>query len=83
MTVQKKNAAGQTIGRKRGSVIRIAHITRAMVKADRASLFVFGDNMEGRGFGGQAAAMRGELNTIWSLLCAAVDGSGLLSPNAF
>jgi hypothetical protein len=64
MTVQKKNAAGQTIGRKRGSVIRIAHITRAMVKADRASLFVFGDNMEGRGFGGQAAAMRGELNTI-------------------
>lgn len=48
----------------KGRVIRLQRITRALVQADRDTVFVFGDNMEGRGFGGQAKAMRGEQNTI-------------------
>lgn len=48
----------------RGQVIRLRRVTRAMVEMDRETLFVFGDNMLGRGFGGQAADMRGEPNTI-------------------
>lgn len=47
-----------------GSVIRIQRITREMVQQDRSSLFVFGDNMIGRGLKGQAAAMRGEPNVV-------------------
>ena len=39
-------------------------ITRAMVRAERNTLFVFGDNMKGAGRGGQAASMRGEPNTV-------------------
>ena len=35
-----------------------------MVRAQPDRLFVFGDNIERRGFGGQAAAMRGEPNAI-------------------
>lgn len=49
---------------KRGRVIRLQRITRTLVQADRDTVFVFGDNMLGRGLGGQAAAMRGEPNTI-------------------
>lgn len=48
----------------RGRVIRARWITREMVRADRETLFVFGDNMAGRGLGGQAAAMRGEPNAV-------------------
>jgi hypothetical protein len=47
-----------------GVIVRIPHITRVMVQEDRRTLFVFGDNMEGRGLGGQAREMRGEPNTI-------------------
>ncbi len=39
-------------------------ITREMVRANRDKLFLFGDNLERRGYGGQAAAMRGEPNAI-------------------
>lgn len=39
-------------------------ITRAFVKANRNKLFLFGDNLERRGLGGQAAAMRGEPNAV-------------------
>lgn len=39
-------------------------ITRAFVRANRNKLFLFGDNLERRGFGGQAAAIRGEPNAI-------------------
>ena len=38
------------------------HITREMVRAERDKLFVFGDNQERRGMGGQAKEMRCELN---------------------
>lgn len=40
------------------------YITRAMVRAEPKTLFVFGDNMARIGFGGQAKEMRGEINTV-------------------
>jgi hypothetical protein len=43
---------------------RVKHITRAMVRAEPDTLFVFGDNMERRGLGGQAREMRGEPNAV-------------------
>lgn len=48
----------------RGRVLRLAYIKRADVIANRDHLYVFGDNMEGRGLGGQAREMRGETNTV-------------------
>lgn len=39
-------------------------ITREYVRANPDNLFLFGDNLERRGLGGQAAAMRGEPNAI-------------------
>lgn len=43
---------------------RMQFITREDVRANRDKLFLFGDNLERRGLGGQAAAMRGEPNVI-------------------
>jgi hypothetical protein len=43
---------------------RMQFITREYVRANRNKLFLFGDNLEHRGFGGQAAAMRGEPNAV-------------------
>lgn len=48
----------------RGRVIRERIITRAMLRATPRTLWVFGDNMERRGYGGQAGAMRGEPNAV-------------------
>lgn len=39
-------------------------ISRDYVRANPDMIFLFGDNLENRGFGGQAAAMRGEPNAI-------------------
>jgi hypothetical protein len=39
-------------------------ITRRMLRANPETLFAFGDNMKARGFGGQAAEMRGEPNAV-------------------
>ena len=39
-------------------------ITREEVRQNRFKIFVFGDNLEEIGYGGQAKAMRGEYNTI-------------------
>jgi len=39
-------------------------ITRAYVSEHRDRIFLFGDNLARRGFGGQAAAMRGEPNVV-------------------
>jgi len=39
-------------------------ITRAMLRARPEVLFVFGDNMIGKGDGGQAYEMRGEPNAV-------------------
>lgn len=47
----------------KGRVIRQKFITRADIRAHRERIYVFGDNMRRAGYGGQAAAMRGEPNT--------------------
>ena len=39
-------------------------ITRSFVREHRDHIFLFGDNLARRGFGGQAAQMRGEPNAI-------------------
>lgn len=39
-------------------------ITRQMLKDEPEKLFVFGDNLVRKGFGGQAKAMRGEKNAV-------------------
>lgn len=46
------------------SVSYITWVTRDIVKAYPNTLFVFGDNLTGTGFGGQAKEMRGEPNAI-------------------
>jgi hypothetical protein len=40
------------------------YITRDDIRADKDKIFLFGDNLTGRGFGGQAKEMRGEENAI-------------------
>src|SRR5271170_3204430 len=40
------------------------NITRQMLKDNPSVLYVFGDNMVERGFGGQAKEMRGEPNAV-------------------
>lgn len=39
-------------------------ITRIEIKANRNKIYVFGDNLQEIGYGGQAKEMRGEYNTI-------------------
>jgi len=39
-------------------------ITRKQVQQNRHKIYVFGDNLQHEGYGGQAKAMRGECNTI-------------------
>jgi DNA polymerase elongation subunit (family B) len=43
---------------------RISLITREMVKNNPKKIFIFGDNDEREGYGGQAGQMRGEKNSI-------------------
>ena len=45
-------------------VLTMKWITRAYVSEHRDRIFLFGDNLARRGFGGQAAAMRGEPNVV-------------------
>lgn len=45
-------------------VERMRFITREYVRANPDKTFLFGDNLEQRGYGGQAAAMRGEPNAV-------------------
>lgn len=42
----------------------VEHITRKMLRDSPDTLFVFGDNMNRIGFGGQAREMRGEPNAV-------------------
>ena len=48
----------------RYKIERMRVISREFVRANRDKLFLFGDNADRRGFGGQARAMRGEPNAI-------------------
>jgi hypothetical protein len=45
-------------------ILRPNYITRGMLRANPDVLFAFGDNMQRRGFGGQAREMRGEPNAV-------------------
>lgn len=47
-----------------GRVYRQKIVTRDDVRARRSAVFVFGDNMQRQGFGGQARSMRGEPNAV-------------------
>ncbi len=40
------------------------NITRRMLKDEPNTLFIFGDNIVKKGYGGQAAVMRGEPNAV-------------------
>jgi hypothetical protein len=40
------------------------HITRNDLRSNQDKIFLFGDNLEGKGYGGQAKEMRGEENAI-------------------
>jgi hypothetical protein len=40
------------------------HITREDVRQNKDKIFLFGDNLIERGFGGQAKEMRGEENSV-------------------
>lgn len=48
----------------KGSVIRQKWISRKDLVSNRGTLYVFGDNMDRVGLGGQAGAMRGEPNAV-------------------
>ena len=45
-------------------IIFQGEITREIVRRNKNKIYLFGDNLEREGYGGQAAAMRGELNAI-------------------
>lgn len=47
-----------------GKLLRPQRVTRADLKANPGTLYVFGDNMARRGLGGQAREMRGEPNAV-------------------
>ncbi len=47
-----------------GRIEFLTHITRDMLRMAPDARFVFGDNLQRRGMGGQAAEMRGEPNAI-------------------
>lgn len=47
-----------------GRIAYVSWITRDMLQADPEARFVFGDNAERWGLGGQAKEMRGEANAI-------------------
>jgi hypothetical protein len=53
-----------TYSRRPGEIRIEAHITRRMLRAHPDWLFVFGDNLAGRGLGGQAREMSGEPNAV-------------------
>jgi hypothetical protein len=62
-----------------GRVIYLDWITRSRVQSEPEAVFVFGDNAERVGMGGQAGAMRGEPNAIG----VATKWSPSASPEAF
>jgi len=45
-------------------VVMMKWITRSFVRDHHDRIFLFGDNLTRQGFGGQAAAMRGEPNAV-------------------
>jgi hypothetical protein len=64
---------------RRGKLLRPKIIVRRGVQQHRSVIFVFGDNMERRGMGGQAGAMRGE----WHTVGVPTKWSPAMTPDAF
>ncbi len=61
------NPAANSVANQKDEIPRIEirdHITRADVRAEKDKIFLFGDNLTERGFGGQAKEMRGEENAV-------------------
>lgn len=61
------NPTANSVANQKDEIPRIEirdHITRADVRAEKDKIFLFGDNLTGRGFGGQAKEMRGEENAV-------------------
>ncbi|WP_316207361.1 hypothetical protein [Bradyrhizobium sp. SZCCHNR3118] len=58
---------------------RMNWITRQDLRGNPEAVFVFGDNVERRGYGGQAAQMRGEPNAIG----VATKWKPSMAPDAF
>lgn len=61
------NQTANSVANQKDEIPRIEirdHITRADVRAEKDKIFLFGDNLTGRGFGGQAKEMRGEQNAV-------------------
>lgn len=48
----------------RYQIVKMRWISRSFVREHRDHIFLFGDNLTRRGFGGQAASMRGEPNVV-------------------
>ncbi len=61
-TIETEEVMTQEV--KRGELHLVKRITRQMLKDNPNALFVFGDNFERRGMGGQAKEMRGEPNAV-------------------
>jgi len=60
-----QNAASAALQKDEQPKIEIReHITRDDVRAEKDKIFLFGDNLTGRGYGGQAKEMRGEENAV-------------------
>jgi hypothetical protein len=49
---------------RRGRLIEVDRLTRGLARRHRNALFAFGDNLAGRGLGGQARALRNEPNAV-------------------
>lgn len=45
-------------------IVRLSHFTRQRLRSEPHALFVFGDNLARKGFGGQAKECRGEPNAV-------------------
>ena len=61
------NPAANSVANQKDEIPRIEireFITRAEVRAEKDKIFLFGDNLTERGFGGQAKEMRGEENAV-------------------
>lgn len=45
-------------------ILKQYRISRKDIRANPGALYIFGDNLERKGYGGQAAEMRGEINSF-------------------
>lgn len=62
--VSKETPTMTTLNKVASDVLELRYITRDIVRRHPDTLFVFGDNMQRAGYGGQAKQMRGEPNAV-------------------